>query len=1244
LAQKSKIQIEIEYAQKGLENLGKGFTSAFAEVAKSLKVSETEITKFTEGLKNAEKVSEKLGERLEQVAKTSTKTANAYSQVFSKKEAGYFSSYGSHFGNIKTQAFDTLLSPLKEQYEKQVATFKLYKDLLGRAKESDPNNMGFISMLAGKTSSAGKAVGQDFFDIDVFRNEASNRIDYLKNKFKSLSAEYESLKTKGGANIKELANVTKKELDTVKKELDGNKKGFSAMSASIIGDIKNLMAWQARWYIAKTLIFLPGEALMGGVKAYSQWQQSMKNAAAVSEYTAEDMKILKDVTIEIGKTTPISASEASKALLEFAQAGISATDAQTMLPLAAKMVIATQEDMKTSVSALTTAFYAWKVSAKDMPQIADQIAASMADSKLKVADLATIFNYLGTTAKQANMSVKDTLTLVTVLSKAGVQPSTIGTGLTQAIIAFTRMQPKVKDMLTRNKLDWREFVIPENKPLEVFKKLANVGLPLEDVFKGLEVRAGRSLAAILNQALSMIDETEKNVERKGFLNKAFETSMGGIENQLKRFKGIIESELILSLDTAGEGFSKLLKYINDVISGVEGLNTALRVLIYSTLSYLTIQLGKWLFLKIGLIGAITTLFKFLSNTFVVLGFAGGIKHIGLALSGLLGPLALVSIALGVIITFFIKVNETMKETQARINEMATSEWDKKTPFAKKHYYNMIEEIQRKRKNNEFVPLGDYQNVGAAGQNVLGQPGPPSDEQWGGFYSKIQSAYLSPEGLYGKEYDYSKIATGGRPESPDYTSSYFGKKLSDLNKFYSEKERIIKDNEKEELNIIENLKKKSEISEEESLERKLKSTEKANDAEIVLLYEKLEKLNTAYFEGISKVKPNKENTGRLLSDIYDDYSNAYDEVDRKIREKETETANKRRDVDTSLFLYKKDLMYDYFKYWNDMAQKQVELSAEYADQERDIIGKQISWLYNKNLISASEYFGWEKRKIIESTKQKEDGYDEEYNLAQELYKKDMALAGEDSKKKQKAEEDYMGRLSTIGQKIVKNRMEQRDKLDELNRQEQDSVQLAYDKGGFGGVVTKSLELLGNQYRNTAGNIQQATNNMVQALEDGMGSFFDYMSDKFMDFEAMALDVLHTIYMEFVKTILIKQWLGAMFGTATGGATGQGFLSTILGSIFGGGRASGGYVSVNKPYVVGERGPELFVPGASGNIIPNSGMSSPVSVEINVENSTPIPLNLKTTSTATKNNKHIINAVIEDYNSYGRMYHLLSGGNK
>ena len=48
--------------------------------------------------------------------------------------------------------------------------------------------------------------------------------------------------------------------------------------------------------------------------------------------------------------------------------------------------------------------------------------------------------------------------------------------------------------------------------------------------------------------------------------------------------------------------------------------------------------------------------------------------------------------------------------------------------------------------------------------------------------------------------------------------------------------------------------------------------------------------------------------------------------------------------------------------------------------------------------------------------------------------------------------------------------------------------------------------------------------------------------------------------------------------------------ISGAILAGFRAEGGPVNAGSPYVVGERGPELFVPSSSGSIVPNGAMGS------------------------------------------------------
>jgi hypothetical protein len=53
-----------------------------------------------------------------------------------------------------------------------------------------------------------------------------------------------------------------------------------------------------------------------------------------------------------------------------------------------------------------------------------------------------------------------------------------------------------------------------------------------------------------------------------------------------------------------------------------------------------------------------------------------------------------------------------------------------------------------------------------------------------------------------------------------------------------------------------------------------------------------------------------------------------------------------------------------------------------------------------------------------------------------------------------------------------------------------------------------------------------------------------------------------------------------------------------SYFGGGKAAGGPVKGGTSYVVGEKGPELFVPGSSGNIVPNHAMGG-ANIVVNVD---------------------------------------------
>lgn len=118
------------------------------------------------------------------------------------------------------------------------------------------------------------------------------------------------------------------------------------------------------------------------------------------------------------------------------------------------------------------------------------------------------------------------------------------------------------------------------------------------------------------------------------------------------------------------------------------------------------------------------------------------------------------------------------------------------------------------------------------------------------------------------------------------------------------------------------------------------------------------------------------------------------------------------------------------------------------------------------------------------------------------------------------------------------------------------------------------------------------------------FFDglqqELKDGFLDAIVSGED-LAGVFEQLAKSIARAALEAALFNTgpfASGGGGGGGgsLLGSLFGSIFSGFRASGGPVSGGRAYVVGERGPELMVPGVSGTVIPNDALGGGARVEL------------------------------------------------
>lgn len=230
-----------------------------------------------------------------------------------------------------------------------------------------------------------------------------------------------------------------------------------------------------------------------------------------------------------------------------------------------------------------------------------------------------------------------------------------------------------------------------------------------------------------------------------------------------------------------------------------------------------------------------------------------------------------------------------------------------------------------------------------------------------------------------------------------------------------------------------------------------------------------------------------------------------------------------------------------KRWNDLIKQGTvdELTAEMdklnikLDEQTEKLEKNVGWWAKfVRRIDVLKWLGTTTRKDLEDTKNKLKELDETLEL-------------------RKAQE------ATQRIEDASNAMKG---LANITRQTRVEFQETFAKK-FGSYL-KNVNDFGTQ-------AAQLIQNTFQGMEDAIVNFVQTGKLNFRDFaNSIIADMIRIAVRQAIIAPLLKSFTGMLIP----------------------GLASGGPVQANKPYIVGEEGPELFTPKTSGQVIPNNELSS------------------------------------------------------
>lgn len=157
-----------------------------------------------------------------------------------------------------------------------------------------------------------------------------------------------------------------------------------------------------------------GLALAGGFllaeSAAARFEKAMSEVSAVTNAGAADMKALSDAALQAGKDTSFSASEAAKAEAELGKAGLSTSEILGgALSGSLSLAAAGGLDLSEAADVAAKAMNVFGLEGKDVAHIADVLAAGANKSATDVHELGMALKMGGLAAKNAGLSLEETV-------------------------------------------------------------------------------------------------------------------------------------------------------------------------------------------------------------------------------------------------------------------------------------------------------------------------------------------------------------------------------------------------------------------------------------------------------------------------------------------------------------------------------------------------------------------------------------------------------------------------------------------------------------------------------------------------------------------------------------------------------------------------------------------------------------------------------------------------------------------
>jgi len=401
------------------------------------------------------------------------------------------------------------------------------------------------------------------------------------------------------------------------------------------------------------------------VKKFADWDAQMSQVQTLSHATADEMNQLRDASLNMGQAIGFSATQVADAETELVKAGVSVKDMLGgALTGALNLAAAGQINVAQATEIAAVALTQFKLQGKDVPHVADLLAAGADKALGGVDQLGQALNQGGLVAAQFGLTVDDTVGTLSAFANAGLLGSDAGTSFKQMLLSLASPSQKAADTMKQYNIQAYDaqgnFVGITNLAGQLQKNLGGVSQAQRD--SALSIIFGsdaiRTANVLYKEGAKGIQGWINSVNDTGFAAEQARGKMDNLNGDVSKLGAALDTALIKTGSTANDilrgtvqGITALAQSFGDLpgpaqatILGVTALVAAVGLL------------GGGALRLVPMLANFRTALDVLGTSMRTVGIAGG--AVGLAITGLVAIVAAVASA--------------QAEAQARTDEFTAS--------------------------------------------------------------------------------------------------------------------------------------------------------------------------------------------------------------------------------------------------------------------------------------------------------------------------------------------------------------------------------------------------------------------------------------------------------------------------------------------------------------------------------------------------------------------------------------------